>query len=66
MQPAPRVSRALYDFVNANAERLDAAIVDGRDYAYSYAALQALERDCLLKIDGKVMRRRRRLLARPR
>ena len=61
---SPLVSEALYQCVMKNAERLDQAIVDKRDFNYDYFGFKTLERSYLLKMDGKIVERPGQMLMR--
>jgi ribonucleoside-diphosphate reductase alpha chain len=63
-EKSPLVSDELYETVMANAERLDKAIVDKRDFSYDYFGLKTLERSYLLKVDGKIVERPGQMLMR--
>lgn len=60
----PKVSEDLYRVVQANAERLNSAIIYDRDYNYNYFGFKTLERSYLMKIDGKVVERPQHLVMR--
>ena len=59
-----KISYELYDLVKVNCDRLDAAIVDKRDYGYSYFGYKTLERSYLLRINGKIVERPQYMLMR--
>jgi ribonucleoside-diphosphate reductase alpha chain len=61
---SPLVARELYEVAMANAERLDAAVVDKRDFEYDYFGFKTLERSYLLRMDGKVTERPGQMLMR--
>ncbi len=61
---SPLVSKELYETVMANAERLDKAIVDKRDFGYDYFGFKTLERSYLLKMNGKIVERPGQMLMR--
>ena len=63
-KPQPRVSRELYEIVQANAERLNSAIVYDRDYAYSYFGYKTLERNYLFRLQDKIVERPQHMLMR--
>jgi ribonucleoside-diphosphate reductase subunit M1 len=58
------ISDRVFQIVQANAERLDAAIDFKRDLEYNYFGYKTLERSYLLKIDDKVVERPQHLLMR--
>lgn len=61
---SPLVSEELYQTVMDNAERLDKALVDKRDFGYDYFGFKTLERSYLLKMDGKIVERPGQMLMR--
>lgn len=61
---APLVSKDLYDVVMENAQTLDKALVDKRDYEYDYFGFKTLEKSYLLKMDGKIVERPGHMLMR--
>ena len=61
---APLVSKELHDTVMENAELLDKALVDKRDFSYDYFGFKTLERSYLLKMDGKIVERPNQMLMR--
>jgi len=61
---APLVSKELYKAVMANAEKLDKAVIDKRDFNYDYFGFKTLERSYLLKMDGKIVERPGQMLMR--
>lgn len=61
---APLISEELYETVMANAERLDKAVIDKRDFNYDYFGFKTLERSYLLKMDGKIVERPGQMLMR--
>lgn len=63
-EPAPLVSKELYDAVIANAEKLDEAVSDKRDYNYDYFGFKTLEKSYLLRLNGKVVERPGQMLMR--
>lgn len=60
----PMISERHHQIVQANAERLDAAIDYGRDFEYNFFGIRTLERSYLLKIGGRVVERPQQLLMR--
>ena len=64
LTPAPLISDELKGIINANAERLDAAIVYDRDFDYDFFGFKTLERSYLLKMGGKVVERPQHMLMR--
>jgi ribonucleoside-diphosphate reductase alpha subunit len=63
-KPGPMISDNVYKIVQANAERLNSAIIYDRDFSYNYFGFKTLERSYLLKINGKVAERPQHLLMR--
>ncbi len=61
---APLISKELYDVVVANAERLDKAVIDKRDFGYDYFGFKTLERSYLLRMEGKIVERPGQMLMR--
>jgi ribonucleoside-diphosphate reductase alpha chain len=61
---SPLVSKELFDVVVANAERLDKAVIDKRDFNYDYFGFKTLERSYLLKMDGNIVERPGQMLMR--
>lgn len=61
---SPVVSEELYQVVMKNAERLDKAVIDSRDFNYDYFGFKTLERSYLLRIKGKVIERPGQMLMR--
>ncbi|EPB85886.1 ribonucleoside-diphosphate reductase large chain [Mucor circinelloides 1006PhL] len=56
-QPNPLISQELYDVVKANADKIDAAIVDDRDFSFNFFGFKTLERSYLFKINDKIVER---------
>ncbi|KAI7891631.1 ribonucleotide reductase [Mucor mucedo] len=56
-QPNPLISKALYDTVMANADKIDSVIVSDRDYDFNFFGFKTLERSYLFKINGKIVER---------
>lgn len=63
-EPAPLVSRELYEVAMANAHRLDEAVQDRRDYNYDYFGYKTLEKSYLLRMNGKIVERPGQMLMR--
>ncbi|KAJ2776866.1 ribonucleotide-diphosphate reductase subunit rnr1 [Coemansia javaensis] len=61
---SPMVSAELLRIVEANKERLNAAIDYSRDFGYNYFGFKTLERSYLLRINGRVVERPQHLLMR--
>ncbi|CAK9008531.1 unnamed protein product [Durusdinium trenchii] len=54
----------VWDFVKANAQRLDEAIDYKRDLGYDYFGFKTLEKSYLLRVDGKSVERPQHLIMR--
>lgn len=63
-EPAPLISRELYEVVMANAHKLDKAVQDRRDYNYDYFGYKTLEKSYLLRMNGKIVERPGQMLMR--
>lgn len=61
---SPLVAKELYEVVMENAELLDKAIVDKRDFGYDYFGFKTLERSYLLRMNGKIVERPGQMLMR--
>lgn len=61
---APLISKELHDVVMENAERLDKAVIDKRDFEYDYFGFKTLERSYLLKMNGVIVERPGQMLLR--
>ncbi|KAJ2725891.1 ribonucleotide-diphosphate reductase subunit rnr1 [Coemansia sp. Benny D115] len=61
---SPMVSAQLLATVEANKDRIDAAIDYSRDFNYNYFGFKTLERSYLLRIDRRVVERPQHLLMR--
>jgi ribonucleoside-diphosphate reductase alpha chain len=61
---APLISKELHDTVMENAEMLDKAVVDNRDFDYDYFGFKTLERSYLLRMDGTIVERPGQMLMR--
>ncbi len=60
----PKVDEKTHSIVQANADRLNSAIIYDRDYNYNYFGFKTLERAYLMRINGKVVERPQHLLMR--
>lgn len=56
-EKAPLYSDEVYEIVQANADRIDSAIIYERDYHFDYFGFKTLERSYLLRVDGKIAER---------
>lgn len=61
---APLISKELHDVVMENAEKLDKAVVDKRDFEYDYFGFKTLERSYLLRKNGVIIERPGQMLLR--
>jgi len=61
---APIISKELYEVVMENAELLDKAVVDKRDFNYDYFGFKTLERSYLLRKNGVIVERPGQMLLR--
>lgn len=61
---SPMISEGTYKVIQANAERLNSAIVYKRDFNYNYFGFKTLERSYLLKINNKTAERPQHMLMR--
>lgn len=61
---APLISKELYNVVLENAELLDKAVVDKRDFNYDYFGFKTLERSYLLRKNGVIVERPGQMLLR--
>ena len=63
-EASPLVAKELFEVVMENAQVLDKAIVDKRDYNYDYFGFKTLEKSYLLKMDKKIVERPGQMLLR--
>jgi len=63
-EPGPLVSDRVYKIVQDNKEKLDSAIVYGRDYGYDYFGIKTLTKSYLLKLNGVIAERPQHMLMR--
>ena len=61
---ASLIHKDVFEVIQANAARLDAAVDYTRDFDYDYFGFKTLERSYLLKLDGKVVERPQHMLMR--
>ncbi|KAJ1958119.1 ribonucleotide-diphosphate reductase subunit rnr1 [Dipsacomyces acuminosporus] len=61
---SPMVSDALFTAVQANKEKINAALDYSRDFNYNFFGFKTLERSYLLRINGRVVERPQHLLMR--
>ncbi|KAI2800291.1 Ribonucleoside-diphosphate reductase large subunit [Blomia tropicalis] len=60
----PMISEKIYNIIQANAERLNSAIIYDRDFHYNYFGFKTLFRSYLLRIGNKVVERPQQMLMR--
>jgi ribonucleoside-diphosphate reductase subunit M1 len=60
----PMIAEKYLKIIQANADRLNSAIVYDRDFSYNYFGFKTLERSYLLKINKKVAERPQHMLMR--
>ncbi len=53
-EPAPLISKKVYEIIKKNAERLGGAIIHDRDFDLDYFAVKTLERSYLLKRNKEI------------
>ncbi|XP_066582853.1 ribonucleoside-diphosphate reductase large subunit-like isoform X2 [Prorops nasuta] len=63
-KPKPMINEECYNIIQKNAEKLNSAIIYDRDYRYNHFSFITLERNYLLKINGKVVERPQHMLMR--
>ena len=51
-KPAPLIAEDVYEIAMANADRLNEAIVDQRDFEFDFFGFKTLEKSYLFKLDG--------------
>ncbi|CAE8684174.1 unnamed protein product [Polarella glacialis] len=61
---AALLSEEVCDFVLANAEKLDAAMVYKRDFDYDFFGFKTLEKSYLLRVDNRIIERPQHLIMR--
>mmetsp|Transcript_43242 Transcript_43242/g.77728 ORF Transcript_43242/g.77728 Transcript_43242/m.77728 type:complete len:807 (+) Transcript_43242:65-2485(+) len=61
---APLISQEVWGFIDANSERLDAAVKYERDFDYDYFGFKTLEKSYLLRVGGKIAERPQHMLMR--
>jgi ribonucleoside-diphosphate reductase alpha chain len=61
---ASLIHKDVFEVIQANAARLDAAVDYTRDFDYDYFGFKTLERSYLLKLEGKVVERPQHMLMR--
>lgn len=62
--PAPLVAKDVYEIIEKNAARLEAAIHHERDFTYDYFGFKTLERSYLVRLNGEVVERPQYMLMR--
>ncbi|CAJ0929802.1 unnamed protein product, partial [Mesorhabditis belari] len=63
-QKQPMIADETHDIVMKHADRLNSAIVQDRDFSYTYFGFKTLERSYLLKIGGEIVERPQHMLMR--
>ena len=63
-RPAALLAEDVFEFVQANAEALDSAIVYQRDLNYDYFGFKTLEKSYLLRVHGKIVERPQHMIMR--
>jgi len=63
-EKGPLISDRVYQIVQENKEKLDSAIVYGRDYGYDYFGIKTLTKSYLLKLNGRIAERPQHMLMR--
>jgi len=63
-EKAPLLADEVYDIIQQNADRLNAAIIYERDYHFDYFGFKTLEKSYLLKVNGKIVERPQHLFMR--
>ena len=63
-KPAPLIADDVYQIIQKNRDRLDAAIVHHRDYNYDFFGFKTLEKSYLLRMNGKIVERPQHMLMR--
>ena len=63
-EPAPLISKEVYEISKKHKDVLDGAIIHARDFDFDYFGFKTLEKSYLLKIDGKIAERPQLMLMR--
>ena len=61
---SPLLSEEVYNVIQENKNRLDAAIIYNRDFNYDYFGFKTLERSYLMKLNGQIVERPQHMLMR--
>jgi len=61
---ASLIAEDVWTFIEANAEKLDAAVDYTRDFGYDYFGFKTLEKSYLLRVHGKIVERPQHMLMR--
>lgn len=64
MEPAGLISKATYQLIQDNKDRIDSAIIYDRDYSFDYFGFKTLEKSYLLRMNSAVVERPQHLLMR--
>ena len=60
----PKLAKEAYEFIMANSDVLDSAIIHEKDYHFNFFGFKTLEKSYLLRINDKVIERPQHLLMR--
>ncbi len=63
-EKAGLISDTTMNVIEANADKIDSAIIYDRDYSFDFFGFKTLERSYLLRMDGKVVERPQHMLMR--
>lgn len=63
-EKAPLLADEIYQVIQQNADRLNAAIIYERDYHFDFFGFKTLEKSYLLKVNGKIVERPQHLFMR--
>lgn len=63
-EKAPLLADEIYQIIQQNADRLNAAIIYERDYHFDFFGFKTLEKSYLLKVNGKIVERPQHLFMR--
>ncbi|MCL7986637.1 ribonucleoside-diphosphate reductase subunit alpha [Sphingobacterium sp. lm-10] len=62
--PAPLLSKEVYEIIRKNADEIDGSIIYDRDYGFDYFGFKTLERSYLIRTNGDVTERPQHLFMR--
>jgi len=63
-EPAPLISKEVFDVVMKHKDELDSAVIHDRDFEFDYFGFKTLEKSYLLKLHGKIAERPQHMLMR--